>query len=170
MDWEPVIRLLYAITTLLIGLILSSVGIYLGLYLFQMILGMGPKKKTMNWQQELKSGNHAVAVLLVAIIIAIALVIQAGLRGVGDLSQNVDEETFLQLIYGIIQICIGIVISIVAIYVAVKIFDGFTREIDEFQEIKDGNVAVALVVGGIIVAIAFVVQAVVSNIVNMLQI
>lgn len=171
MDWTPTIRMIYALTTLLIGLILSALAIYLGLYVMQIVMGMGSKsKKPMNWQKELKQGNAAVAIIIVAIIIAIGLVLQSGLRGIADMPSDLNKETFQHLIYSIIQICIGIVISIAAIFIGVKIFDAFTREIDEFEEIRKGNVPVALVVGAIIVAISFIIQAVVAGMIKILSI
>ena len=49
--------------------------------------------------------------------------------------------------------------AVVAIYLALKILDRMTKDIDEFKELQEGNVAVALEMAGVIIAVALIIQS-----------
>ena len=49
--------------------------------------------------------------------------------------------------------------AIVAIYLALNILDKLTKGIDEFEELKKGNIAVALEMAGVIIAVAIIIQS-----------
>jgi uncharacterized membrane protein YjfL (UPF0719 family) len=51
------------------------------------------------------------------------------------------------------------VLAVWIIYLALNIFDKLTKGIDEFEEIRKGNVAVALEMAGVVVATAIIVQS-----------
>jgi uncharacterized membrane protein YjfL (UPF0719 family) len=53
---------------------------------------------------------------------------------------------------------LGIILAIAAIYLALKVLDRMTKGVEEFEELKKGNVAVALEMAGVIVAVALIVQ------------
>ncbi|MCX6686689.1 MAG: DUF350 domain-containing protein [Methanoregula sp.] len=59
----------------------------------------------------------------------------------------------------LVQLILGIVLSIAAIYLALNILDKLTKGVDEFEEIKKGNVAVALEMAGVIIAVAVIIQS-----------
>ncbi len=52
----------------------------------------------------------------------------------------------------------GVSLAIVA-PIAIKIFDWMTKDIDEVEELKKGNMAVALILFGVILGISLVVAA-----------
>jgi len=58
-----------------------------------------------------------------------------------------------------LQLVLGIVLAIGAIYLALSILDRLTKGVEEFEEIKKGNVAVALEMAGVIIATAVIVQS-----------
>ncbi len=49
-------------------------------------------------------------------------------------------------------------LAIAAIYIALNILDKLTKGIEEFEELKKGNVAVALEMAGVIIATAIIIQ------------
>ena len=51
------------------------------------------------------------------------------------------------------------VCTIAAIYLALNILDKLTKGIDEFEELKKGNVAVALEMAGVIITVAIIIQS-----------
>jgi uncharacterized membrane protein YjfL (UPF0719 family) len=59
---------------------------------------------------------------------------------------------------------LGILLAIGAIYLALKVLDKLTKGIEEFEELKKGNVAVALEMAGVIIAVALVIQTGISGI------
>ncbi|HNL87274.1 MAG TPA: DUF350 domain-containing protein, partial [Methanoregulaceae archaeon] len=58
-----------------------------------------------------------------------------------------------------IQLILGIILAIATIYLALNILDRLTKGINEFEELKKGNVAVALMMAGVIVATAVIIQS-----------
>jgi len=59
----------------------------------------------------------------------------------------------------VLQLVLGIVLAVGAIYLALYILDKLTKGVDEFEELKKGNVAVALEMGGVIIAVAWIIQS-----------
>ena len=59
----------------------------------------------------------------------------------------------------IAQLVLGIALAVGAIYLALNILDKLTKGVDEFAELKKGNVAVALEMAGVIIAVAVIIQS-----------
>jgi uncharacterized membrane protein YjfL (UPF0719 family) len=144
------------VVQLIVGLVLAIASIYIGLSMF------GKFTKGINEEEELKKGNVAVGILQAAIILSIANVVQSGVVGLtGALTLGFSVNA---IIAGVIQLIVGIVLAVVAIYMAINVLDKITKGIDEMAEIKKGNVAVAILMAGVLIAVSFVVQAGVSGI------
>lgn len=144
------------VVQLIVGLILAIASIYIGLSMF------GKFTKGINEEEELKKGNVAVGILQAAIILSIANVVQSGVVGLtGALTIGFSINA---IIAGVIQLIVGIILAVVAIYMAINVLDKITKGIDEIAEIKKGNVAVAILMAGVLIAVSFVVQAGVSGI------
>jgi uncharacterized membrane protein YjfL (UPF0719 family) len=54
---------------------------------------------------------------------------------------------------------LGIVLAVAAIYLSLNILDKLTKDVDEFEEIKKGNIAVALMMASVIIAVAVIIQS-----------
>ena len=147
----------------LIQLIISIIFAVLALYIGFAVLGK--ITKGMNEEKELAKGNAAVGIIVAAVFVAIALVVQSGVSGltvginkaisVGILS----VDGMLAIGVSFIQLILGIVLAVGAIYLALNILDKLTKGVEEFEEIKKGNVAVALEMGGVIIAVAVIIQS-----------
>jgi uncharacterized membrane protein YjfL (UPF0719 family) len=147
----------------LIQLIVSIIFAVLALYIGFAVLGK--ITKGMNEEKELAKGNAAVGIIVAAVFVAIALVVQSGVSGltvginkaisVGILS----VDGLLAIGVSFIQLILGIVLAVGAIYLALNILDKLTKGVEEFEEIKKGNVAVALEMGGVIIAVAVIIQS-----------
>ena len=114
---------------------------------------------------ELKKGNVAIAILLGAIIFAIANVVESG---VSALTQNMTPnlsvmELLAALIIGIVNLFIGLVLAVFSIYVAISVLDKITVGIDEFRELRKGNVAVAIMMAAVLFAVSFVIRGAVAG-------
>jgi len=144
---------------LLISIIFSVVALYIGFAVLSKIT------KDIDVEKELAKGNAAVGIIVAAVFVAIALVVQSGVSGlsiginkavsVGILS----VDGLLAIGISFIQLILGIVLAVGAIYLALYILDKLTTGIEEFGEIKKGNVAVALEMGGVIIAVAVIIQS-----------
>jgi len=144
---------------LIIAIIFSVVALYIGFFMMSKIT------KNIDEEKELAKGNVAVGIIVASVFVAIALVVQSGVSG---LSVGIGKaasvgffsvDGLLAIGAAFVQLILGIVLAIAAIYLALNILDKLTKGVDEFEEIKKGNVAVALMMGGVIIAVAVIIQS-----------
>jgi uncharacterized membrane protein YjfL (UPF0719 family) len=144
---------------LLISIIFAVLALYIGFAVLSKI------NKNMDEEKELAKGNVAVGIIVAAVFVAIALVVQSGVSG---LSVGINKalsvglfsvDGLLAIGISFIQLILGIVLAVGAIYLALNILDKLTKGVEEFEEIKKGNVAVALEMGGVIIAVAVIIQS-----------
>jgi uncharacterized membrane protein YjfL (UPF0719 family) len=144
---------------LLISIIFAVLALYIGFFVLSKI------NKNIDEEKELAKGNAAVGIIVAAVFVAIALVVQSGVSG---LSVGINKaisvgilsvDGLLAIGISFIQLILGIVLAVGAIYLALNILDKLTKGVEEFEEIKKGNVAVALEMGGVIIAVAVIIQS-----------
>ncbi|MGC9336198.1 MAG: DUF350 domain-containing protein [Anaerolineae bacterium] len=63
-----------------------------------------------------------------------------------------------ELLFSLAQLALAIILSAIAAYLAFYVFQWFTRDLDEWQELRRGNPAVGVVLGAIVVAVAIVLR------------
>lgn len=132
-------------THLVLSFVLALVSTYGSFRIFDFLT------KDINENEELNANNVAVAVMLAGMLLSSAVVIKQVLTpmmatfesylyaGLSVLSVTKFVGYFLAYIFG------TLFITVIAIWVAISVFLKLTHGIDEFAEIKKGNVAVALV-------------------------
>jgi uncharacterized membrane protein YjfL (UPF0719 family) len=144
---------------LVLAIVFAVAALYIGFWV------LGKITKGIDEEKELAKGNAAVGILVASVFIAIALVVQSGVSG---LSVGINKAISIGILTGdgvftviaaIIQLILGIVLAVGAIYLALKILDRLTTGVDEFEELKKGNVAVALEMAGVIIAVAVIIQS-----------
>jgi uncharacterized membrane protein YjfL (UPF0719 family) len=146
------------IIQLIIAIILAVAALYIGFSVLNKIT------KGIDEEKELAKGNVAVGIVVAAVFFAIAIVVQSGVAGVSvgvgsALSSGLGSiDAYIAIGVAILQLILGIVLAIAAIYLALKVLDRMTKGVEEFEELKKGNVAVALEMAGVIVAVALIVQ------------
>ena len=144
---------------LVISIIFAVLALYIGFAVLSKI------NKNMDEEKELAQGNVAVGIIVAAVFVAIALVVQSGVSGLSvgiNKALNVgilSVDGLLAIGTAFIQLILGIVLAVGAIYLALYVLDKLTKGVDEFGEIKKGNVAVALMMGGVIIAVAVIIQS-----------
>ena len=147
----------------LIQLVISILFAVLALYIGFAVLGK--ITKGIDEEKELAKGNAAVGIIVASVFVAIALVVQSGVSGISvginkALSVGIlSVDGLLAVGVAFIQLILGIVLAVAAIYLALNILDKLTKGVDEFEEIRKGNVAVALEMGGVIIAVAVIIQS-----------
>ena len=57
-------------------------------------------------------------------------------------------------IYGLVYVLVSLLFGTLTLFLFMKVFNALTRDIDDFQEIRQNNIAVALVNGAIIFSVA----------------
>jgi uncharacterized membrane protein YjfL (UPF0719 family) len=144
---------------LIISIILAVIALYLGFAVMSKIT------KNIDEEKELARGNAAAGIVVASVFVAIALVVQSGVSGltvginkavnIGILS--VDGMSVIAI--ALAQLILGIVLAVEAIYLALYILDRLTESLHEFEEIRKGNIAVALEMAGMIIAVAVIIQS-----------
>ena len=147
------------IIQLVIAVILAVVALYIGFSVF------GKVTREVDEQKELAKGNVAFGIVVAAIFVAIAVVVQSGVSGisVGISKASVlgftSIDGLIVIAIAIIQLILGVLLAIGAIYLALYTLDKLTKGVEEFEELKKGNVAVALEMAGVIIAVALIIQS-----------
>ncbi len=153
-----VLDVLVGIGQLVIAIILAVVALYIGYYV------LGKITKGMEEEKEIANGNAAVGVLVASVFIAIGIVIQSGVAGVSTgISKALkigilSIDGIVAVVASVLQLILGIVFAIAAIYLALNVLDRLTKGVVVFEELKKGNVAVALVMAGVIITTAIIIQ------------
>jgi uncharacterized membrane protein YjfL (UPF0719 family) len=147
------------IIQLIIAIIFAVIALYIGFSVF------GRITKGIDEEKEIQRGNVAIGILMASVFIGIAIVVQSGVAGLSTGIATALNVGILSLagiaaiIAAIIQLILGIALAVGAIYLALHILDRLTKGINEFQEIQKGNVAVALEMGGVIIATSVIIQS-----------
>ncbi len=144
---------------LVIAIIFAVIALYIGFSV------LGKITKDIDEEKELAKGNVAVGIIVAAVFVAIALVVQSGVSGIAvGINKAMSLGLFsldgmLAVAIAFIQLILGIILAVGAIYLALNILDKLTKGVKEFEELKKGNVAVALEMAGVIIAVAVIIQS-----------
>ncbi|MFH2105719.1 MAG: DUF350 domain-containing protein [Candidatus Micrarchaeota archaeon] len=79
------------------------------------------------------------------------------------------QQIALNIIIAFIQLLVGLTVAIGSVYMGIAILDKLTRDINEWKEIKKGNVAVGVLLAGIIISIALIVEQGVVDLLSVLS-
>jgi len=153
-----VVGIVLGLLQLAIGLILAMACIYLGFSMFDKIL------TEIDLQNELNKGNAAIGIVSAAIMITLAEVIGSAVSGITSGLLGKEINFIGAIVGGIVQLIVGIIFAVIAIYLAFKVWDKITTKIEETDELKKNNVAIGLVMAGVLIAVGFVIQGAISGI------
>jgi len=130
-------------------LVLGIVFAVVALYLASSVLGRLTKGID-DWA-EIGRGNVAMAIFMAGIFISVATIVAPGVAG---LFAGWD---LLAIAIGFIQLIVALALAMAMQYVALSVFGKLTKELDEWGELKKGNVAVGITMAAIVIAVATVV-------------
>jgi uncharacterized membrane protein YjfL (UPF0719 family) len=153
--------LLLSLAQLVIAVILSAIAVYLAFYLFQWFT------RGLDEWEALRQGNAAVGIVLGAILVAAAIVLRPALFvdtstwdvGAGALAQVLLAEA--------LQLVVGLLLTILTIGASLFLFSQLTRGIDEMDELKKGNVAIAGLLAGVVIGVSLMVSQAVGQIMSL---
>jgi uncharacterized membrane protein YjfL (UPF0719 family) len=151
--------LVAALLQLVLGLVLAMGSVYIGLKMFDKLT------KGIDEWKEIKKGNVAVGILMAAVILSIANVVQTGVQSI-TMSIVTTEGlmvVMVGLLVGMLNLLIGLAAAIVSIFIAITVLDKITTDIDETKELEKGNVAVAVIMAGVLIAVSFLIGAAVMG-------
>lgn len=135
-----------------LAIVFSALAAYLGVWLFD--------RTTPNVDEWtlLKQGNVAVGLVLGAIVLGVAIVLRPALQVNTALRPDAGAVWGGVLLLGLqaIQVIVGLIFAVVAIALALWIFTRLTGDLDEWAEIVRGNVAVGIMLSGVVLSAALI--------------
>ncbi len=148
---------------LVISIITAALVAFLSIWLFDRTT------RGIDEWNELRKGNTAVGVVLAALIVGVGIILRPGLAPAAlNLDVGPTNAVVVKLAVQLIQILVGLLLSVVAIGASLWIFTRLTGAIDEWAEIGRGNVAIAVVLAGVVIATALIVSTALDAILLML--
>jgi len=151
-------QLLVSLAQLILSIILSAIAAYLAFYLFQWFT------RGLDEWEELRQGNAAVGIVLGAIVISVAIVLRPALAVETSAWDLGSDPLFRVLLAEALQLAIGLILAVVTLVLALYLFAGLTRGIDEVEELKKGNLAIAGLLAGVAIGVGLMVSQGVSEI------
>ncbi len=110
--------------------------------------------------EELKKGNLAVGVVLAAVILSVATIIAGGVSNVVPENFNITRYDFWSVLGGgILSLGVAVIVAVVALFIALKVFDSMTGRMDVEKELRKGNMSIAVLLAAVLYATAIVIQA-----------
>ena len=135
----------------IVAIIAAAIAAYLSVWLF------ARATRGLDEWNELRKGNVAVGVILGAMIIGVGIVLRPALA---PLALNLDATAADAVAYRIllhgVQVLVGLVLAVVSVGLSLWLFTRLTGSIDEWAEVGRGNVAIAAVLAGVIIATALI--------------
>ena len=143
----------------IVAIIAAAIVAYLSVWLFD------KATRGLDEWNELRKGNVAVGLVLGATIIGVGIVLRPALAPLGlNLDATpADAVAYHILLHGV-QVLLGSVLAVVSLGLALWLFTRLTGSIDEWAEIGRGNVAIAAVLVGVIIATALITSTTMDSI------
>jgi uncharacterized membrane protein YjfL (UPF0719 family) len=158
---ENVGQLFLSLAQLAVAVILSAIAAYLAFYLFQWFT------RDLDEWEELRQGNPAVGIVLGAILISAAIILRPALT-VNTTLWDVGTTIFFQvLLVEALQLAVGLVLTVLTLALALYLFAGLTRGIDEVAELKKGNLAIAGLLAGVVIGVGLMISQAVEQIMDL---
>jgi uncharacterized membrane protein YjfL (UPF0719 family) len=148
MDWSYPLLIL---AQLVIAVFLGAVAIYLSVLLFDRAT-----QGIEEWD-ELTKGNVAIGIVLGAMVVAVAWMLRPALKMPISGWDVGASRAVIALGVEAVQLLVGLILSVLSILFAVWLFDRLTTNVEEWAELKRGNIAVAALLAGVIIAVALLV-------------
>ena len=139
-------------------LVLSiSFGV-IGLYIASWVLGKLTKEIS-EWE-EISKGNQAVAIYMAGIFLSVAIIMGPGILGLFRTMEIVG------IALGFVQLIFALVLAVTAQYIGLSVLSKLIKGVDAWEELKNGNIAVAIVMAATVVAVGTIVAFGVQSIIE----
>ena len=153
-------QLLVSVAQIIVAVILAAIASYLGILLFNRAT------RHLDEWAELRRGNAAMGLVLGSIILGIALILRPALTVPAMADTGTRLYPVIAFLIQVAAILLGLVLALSAIIFAVGLFDRLTGQIDELAELQQGNVAVAAVMVGVILAVSLLMSKAIEQIIG----
>jgi uncharacterized membrane protein YjfL (UPF0719 family) len=153
-------QLYLGLAQLALAIVLSAVAAYLAFYLFQVLT------RNLDEGKALSEGNAAVGLVLGATVVAVAIVLRPALW-VDTSTWDVGKTLIIKaLVAEAVHLLIGLVFAVVTLALAILIFAGLTRGIDEVKELENGNLAIGALLAGVVIGVGLMVSQATTEVIR----
>ncbi|MFC1507415.1 DUF350 domain-containing protein [Thermoproteota archaeon] len=139
-------------------LVLSISFAVIGLYVASWVLGKLTKGIS-EWE-EVSKGNNAVAIYMAGIFLSVAIIIGPGILGLFRTMEIVG------MALGFVQLVFALVLAVAAQYIGLSVLSRLMKGVDAWEELRNGNVATAIVMAATVVAVSTIVASGVQSIIE----
>jgi len=154
---EPTLALI-GVAKLVFGLIVGVVGITLAARLVKRFSGFD------SIDAQLRNGNVAVGIALAGAIVAMGILVRHAVTGTFGaldlLSSRADHIVDMGwiIVYALVHVTAALAVGAAVLVLGIRSFVRLTPGVDEVAEIRQGNVAGALVLAAMLVVLALLAQ------------
>jgi len=144
---------------LIVSILFAVAALYLAFSVF------GNITRHFDGEKELARGNPAAGIIVAAVFFSIAIIVQSGVIGLTvGINKAIGAGVFsadglIAIGIAAIQLIFGVILAVAAINLAIYILDRLIKGFDEFEEVRKGNIAVAIKMAGVIIAVAVIIQS-----------
>lgn len=151
-------QLIVSVANIIIAVILGVMASYIGVWLFTR-----STRHLDDWA-EVRRGNGGMGLVLAAIIVGIAIILKPAV----DLPLSISGTNPGFILLGeIIGVVIALILALSAIVFSVGLFGRLVgNDVDELYELQRGNLAVAAILAGVIVAVSLLISGAVASIIQ----
>jgi uncharacterized membrane protein YjfL (UPF0719 family) len=156
-------ELFLSLIQLVVAIVLSAIAAFLAFYLFQWFT------RDLDEWEALRQGNPAVGVVLGAILVSVAIILRPALA-LDPSAWDAGRALFVQvLLAAALQLVVGLVFAVATLTLALYLFATLTRGIDEVEELKNGNLAIAGLLAGVVIGVGLMVSQAVGQIMTLVS-
>ncbi len=162
--------LLSGISTVILSLVLGILVLFLGFSFFSKL------SIAIDEEEELQKNNIAVAILSASLIFSLGYMMKSSIYPLIQAFFNIlfysDEGVVSSLVgfgFLLLQFLLTLVISMGSLWVGLKAFTWLTKNLDEFEEIRNNNIAVAILMSAIIITLALFLREGLERLLQTLQ-
>ena len=161
------------IVSLVLAIIFGIFTIAVGFFIFGKITG------SINEDEELLNNNIAVAILYASFIFGLGYIMKDAIHPMIQTFNSVFHNLQIALdisktavikaaLYFPLQFLVTMVIAITVLNGSIRVFLWLTKNIDELKEIKENNIAVAIVLAAVIITISMIVAIGLENLLEVI--
>jgi uncharacterized membrane protein YjfL (UPF0719 family) len=148
-----------SVAGLVLTVVVAGLVTFLGVWLFERTT------RDIDEWAALRQGNLAVGIVMGAIVLAVGIIVRPALQGPIILADVGRARPLYEVMVNAIGLLIALVLAILAVGLAVWLFTRLTTNLDEWAEVAEGNNAVAVLMAGVVLAVALLTATAVERII-----
>lgn len=141
-------------------LVLSISFAVIGLYVASWVLGKLTKE--INEWEEISKGNNAVAIYMAGIFLSVAIIMGPGILGLFRTMEIVG------IALGFVQLIFALILAVAAQYIGLSVLSKLMQNVDAWEELRNRNIATAIVMAATVVAVGTIVATGVQSIIEVI--